>query len=72
MRKRTAIIIVVIVVMAILLVPVKSQLRDGGTVAYTALTYRVTVLNNLVPEAEGEPVERITGTEIELFPFFAR
>ena len=72
MRKRVGVIIFAAIVLAVLLFPVRTQLRDGGSVVYTSLTYRVTFLHRLAPGGEGEPAKFITGPEIELFPFLFR
>lgn len=42
---RTAIIIITFV----LLFPVKSQLKDGGTVEYQALLYKISKVHRLIP-----------------------
>lgn len=40
-KKRLFIVIAVVLLLALLLIPVKLQFKDGGTVQYKALTYTV-------------------------------
>ena len=57
--KKTLVIFLVAVLLAVLLIPVPSIYKDGGTRTYTSLTYKVIVWNTL----EGK-----RGTEVHLFP----
>lgn len=57
--KKTLVIFLVAVLLAVLLIPVPSIYKDGGTRTYTSLTYKVIVWNTL----EGK-----RGTEAHLFP----
>lgn len=45
-------VIIVIVVLLILLVPIPMHLRDGGTVEYTALLYKVSKVHKLTGDLE--------------------
>ena len=75
MRKRTVVIIIIAALaLAALLVPGRSMMKDGGSVAYTSLTYRITFLHRFKPleeEQQPEIPEYITGTEVELFPWLS-
>ena len=64
-KKRTAVIIAVALVV-ILMIPVRMNLKDGGSVRYKALLYEVTKIHQLTPEADGvKPY--IDGFEVKLF-----
>ena len=72
MRKRTIVIIIItLLVLVALLVPGRSMMKDGGSVVYTSLTYRITFLHRFKPLEEGVPIEYITSTELELFPWLS-
>lgn len=65
MKKKTLVIAAVIVVLAVLLVPVRMRLKDGGSVRYKSLVYEVTKIHQLAPEAAGvKPY--IDGLEIKV------
>ena len=42
-----------VVLAAVLLVPVRVNLKDGGSVRYRALLYEVTKIHQLAPEVKG-------------------
>ena len=63
MKKKIIIALILVAVLTVLVVPIKSQLKEGGTTMYTALAYRVIVWRALMNEGE-----RKTGTEFHLFP----
>lgn len=42
MKRRIAVIVIIVVALTILLVPVRHQYRDGGSVEYKAVTYSIT------------------------------
>ena len=46
MRKRIIITIIIIIAL-ILLIPIPNHLRDGGTVEYKALTYKISKVHKL-------------------------
>ncbi len=49
MKKKNKILIIVVIMLVILFVPIPSgTYKDGGTRAYTALTYKLVVWNRLV------------------------
>lgn len=52
-KKKTFIIIAIIVVLVILLVPVRMNLKDGGSIRYKSLVYEVTKIHQLVAEIDG-------------------
>lgn len=45
--KKKVIIVMVIVILLILLVPIPMHLKDGGTVEYKALTYKISRIHRL-------------------------
>ena len=53
MKKKTFVIIATIVVLVILLVPVRMNLKDGGSVRYKSLVYEVTKIHQLAPDVDG-------------------
>ena len=54
-----------VVLAAVLLVPVRVNLKDGGSVRYRALLYEVTKIHQLAPEVKGvKPY--IDGFEVKL------
>lgn len=71
--KRKVIIISVVLVLLILLFPIKNQLKDGGTVEYKSLVYRVSKVNRLITleemEKEGKVKEYEKGIIIEILGF---
>lgn len=46
--KKKIIIAAIIIITFVLLFPVKSQLKDGGTVEYRALLYKISKVHRLV------------------------
>lgn len=71
--KKKVIIISVILALLILLFPIRNQLKDGGTVEYKALVYRVSKVNRLITieemEKEGKVKEYEKGIIIEILGF---
>lgn len=59
MKKKIIALILATLVLAILLIPIPMHLKDGGTVVWSAIVYRVIVWNTL----DGK-----TGTEVHIFP----
>ena len=52
MKKKVIIIIVIIIlVLLILLIPRPIRLKDGGTVVYKALLYKVSIVHSLNPSS---------------------
>ena len=65
MKKKNIIIIVSILVLIILLVPIKFQYKDGGTIEYRSLIYKIIKWHRLDEYYEnGLKI----GTEIHFFP----
>lgn len=62
MKKKAIIISVAIIFLLVLLFPIKNQLKDGGTVEYKSLIYKVTKVHNRELESE-----HYDGTIIEIF-----
>lgn len=53
MKKRTLIIaLTLVMVSAILLFPVRLQLKDGGSIQYRSLIYSITKVHSLISEEE--------------------
>lgn len=50
--KKKVIIVLIIVVLLILLIPIRYDLKDGGTIEYRALTYKVSKVHSLVMDSE--------------------
>lgn len=50
--KKKALIINVTLLLAILLFPIRLNLKDGGSVQYKSLTYSITKVHSLVSEEE--------------------
>jgi hypothetical protein len=71
--KKKAIIVSIVVVLLILLFPIRNQLKDGGTVEYKALVYKVSKVKKLISieemEQEGKIKEYDQGIIIEIFGF---
>src|SRR5574344_92094 len=62
-KSKKIIIIVMVVILLALLIPIPQYLRDGGTVEYTALTYKVTKFHRL---NENATTGYDDGTEIKI------
>lgn len=67
------IIVVAVIVLLILLFPIRNQLKDGGTVEYKALLYKISKVHRLISreeiEQEGKIEEYDDGIIIELLGF---
>ena len=61
--KKKAIIIAIVVILLILLFPIRNQLKDGGTVEYKAILYKVSKVNKMISEEEMEQEEKIKNYE---------
>jgi len=72
MNKKMMIVVVVIIVF-ILLFPIRNQLKDGGTVEYKALLYKISNVHRLSTmeemDQEGKIKEYDDGIRIELVGF---
>ena len=71
--KKKVIIISVAIVLLVLLFPIRNQLKDGGTVEYKALVYKVSKVKRLITieemEQEGKIKEYDQGIVIEILGF---
>ncbi len=71
--KKKVMIVSIVVILLILLFPIKNQLKDGGTVEYKALVYKVSKVKKLISieemEKEGKIKEYDHGIIIEIFGF---
>lgn len=65
MKKKRNIIITIIIVLLLLFTPIVQRYKDGGTVTFTALTYKIISWNQL-PTYDGK--EHKTGIEFYFFP----
>ena len=71
--KKKVIIILVAIILLVLLFPIRNQLKDGGTVEYKALVYKVPKVKKLISkeemEREGKIKEYNHGIIIEILGF---
>lgn len=71
--KKKVIIISVAIILLVLLFPIRNQLKDGGTVEYKALVYKVAKVKKLISkeemEREGKIKEYDHGIIIEILGF---
>ena len=65
MKKKSFAVIAITVALVILLIPIRMNLKDGGSVRYKALVYEVTKIHQFSPEVDGvKPY--IDGFEIKI------
>lgn len=64
--KKKVIIAIIIIILLVLLVPIPSHSRDGGTVEYRALTYKISKVHRLTGDLEKKYKD---GTIIEILGF---
>ena len=57
--KKKVIIISVIIILVVLLIPIRNQLKDGGSIQYKSLTYEITKIHSLMPEEEAEKTGKV-------------
>ena len=73
MKKKVLITIVIVAIILILLFPIRLQLKDGGTVEYKALLYKVSKVHRLISieemEQEGKIKKYDNGFVIEILGF---
>lgn len=68
--KKITIIVIAIVILLVLLVPVPMHLKDGGTVEYKALVYKVSKVHSLAtPEEMENGKEYNDGVIVEILGF---
>ena len=64
--KKKVIIAIIVIILLVLLIPIPSHSRDGGTVEYRALTYKVSKVHRLTGDLEKKYED---GTIIEILGF---
>ncbi len=73
MKKKKIVTVIILLTLAVLLFPIRTQLKDGGTVQYTAVLYRVSKVHRLISieemEQEGKVEEFDDGITVELLGF---
>lgn len=52
MKKKATVLIVVVVILIILFMPVRMNMKDGGSVKYKSLVYEVTKIHQLALETD--------------------
>ena len=71
--KKKIIITLVVIILLVLLFPIRNQLKDGGTVEYKALVYKISKVKRLITieemEQEGKIKEYKQGIIIEIFGY---
>lgn len=71
--KEKVIIVLIVAILFILLFPIRLQLKDGGTVEYKALLYKVSKVSRLISieemEAKGKVKDYDKGIIIEILGF---
>ena len=65
MKRNLMIVLCVLIAILVLTIPRKDIVNDGGTVTYTALTYKIIKWHKL---NGGNPVTFKEGTEVHFFP----
>lgn len=66
MLKKKRVIISIIVCVILMLIPVKTQYKDGGTEKYSAILYSITFYHTIDDSYESGYYE---DTVFEIFPF---
>lgn len=66
MKKRKLMILSIIIVLAVLLTPIRMNLKDGGSVKYKSLVYEVTKIHELAPNVD-DVKPYIDGFEVKIF-----
>ncbi len=71
--KKKVIVVAIVIILLVLLFPIRNQLKDGGTVEYKALVYKVSKVKRLISieemEQEGKIKEYDHGIVIEILGF---
>ncbi len=71
--KKKIIITLVVIILLVLLFPIRNQLKDGGTVEYKALVYKISKVKRLISieemEQDGKIKEYDQGIIIEILGF---
>lgn len=66
MKKKLGIILALIIII-ILLIPIPRYLKDGGTVEYAAVLYKVSNVHMIISTGESQYAEYADGIIVELF-----
>lgn len=66
-NKKIIIISIVVIFILILLIPVPMKLKDGGSVEYRAILYKITKYHKLALDSESGDSKYINGVGIEIF-----
>lgn len=66
--KKKILIIVCILILIILLIPIKTKYKDGGTVVYNSVLYKITDAGGFATTANGD-IGYEEGIVIEIFGF---
>lgn len=73
MKKKKLVIAIILLALVVSLFPIRTRLKDGGTVQYTAGLYRVSKVHRLISieemEREGKVKEYDDGMTVELLGF---
>lgn len=71
--KKKVIIVLIVAILLILIFPIRLQLKDGGTVEYKALLYKISKVSRLISikemEAEGKVKDYDKGIIVEILGF---
>ncbi len=72
MKKHITVIITILIIL-VLMFPIRTQLKDSGTVEYKSLTYKISKVKRLISEEEAEKEGKVQnydrGIIVELFGF---
>ncbi len=71
--KKKIIITLVVIILLVLLFPIRNQLKDGGTIEYKSLVYKISKVKRLTIEEKEEEDKKIKeyeqGIIIEILGF---
>lgn len=72
MKKHITVIITIFIIL-VLMFPIRTQLKGGGTVKYKSLTYKISKVKRLISEEEAEKEGKVQnydrGIIVEFFGF---
>lgn len=66
---KKVLVTILVIVLALLLIPIRGQMKDGGTVVYNAVLYDVYILHRINPDIDTDQPAFITGTVVYLLGF---
>lgn len=61
-RKKMLIAVIIVLIITILIFPIKTRYKEGGTITYTSLLYKVIIWHAI------EKVDVKEGTDVYFFP----